>query len=151
MTSMSHPRSSEALLRSALGVVFVWFGALKLAGGSPVVALLEGTWPRLASPSIFTALGLFEVTAGVLLIAGLWLRPVACAVVAHLLGTFALLFIAPDRAFVGGFPYLSMDGEFVVKNFVLLAVAVTLARVGGRATSFVHAASSALSPTEAPR
>jgi uncharacterized membrane protein YphA (DoxX/SURF4 family) len=59
-------RHSTTTLRVALGVVFVWFGALKLADATPVGALVEGTtpWP---DPSWFVpALGAFEMVMGVL-------------------------------------------------------------------------------------
>jgi hypothetical protein len=42
--------------------------------------------------------------------------------------TFLVLLIRPDVAFVGGNPLtLSVESEYVVKNLVLLAAALTLA------------------------
>lgn len=44
----------------------------------------------------------------------------------HLLGTLATLILAPSIVFLTRFPYLSMEGEFVVKNVVLLAALYTI-------------------------
>lgn len=46
---------------------------------------------------------------------------VIAAAVVHLLGTFGTLILAPTTVFLDSFPYLTMEGEFVVKNLVLLA------------------------------
>ena len=50
----------------------------------------------------------------------------AAAVVFHLMGTFGVLIFSPHAAFYPWFPFLTMDGEFVIKNLVLMAAAVSL-------------------------
>ena len=44
-------RGAPAMVRLSLGLVFVWFGALKSAGDSPVLALVSATLPR-ADPQL---------------------------------------------------------------------------------------------------
>jgi uncharacterized membrane protein YkgB len=45
----------------------------------------------------------------------------------QLLGTFGVLFLLPDVAFQDGNPLkLTVEGEFVVKNVVLLAAAMVV-------------------------
>lgn len=61
-----------------------------------------------------------------MLLTNQWVRWAAVAVVPHLLGTFGVLVFAPHLAFMPQFPLLSMDGEFVVKNLVLLAAAAVI-------------------------
>ena len=46
-------------LRLALGLVFLWFGALKLLGASPVVNMLEHTYGFLPVRSFAAALGVW--------------------------------------------------------------------------------------------
>jgi uncharacterized membrane protein YphA (DoxX/SURF4 family) len=130
-------RHAPTLLRVALGVVFVWFGALKIANVTPVAGLVADTLAFVPVPAalLLPALGAFEVVAGVLLIAGRLLRPVLAVLVAHLVGTFLVLVTQPAVAFQDGNPLLlTTEGEFVVKNLVLiagaLAVAATLPRRG---------------------
>jgi uncharacterized membrane protein YphA (DoxX/SURF4 family) len=67
-------RAAIPTLRVSLGLVFVWFGALKLADESPVADLVAHTvyW---VDPDLFVkALGVFEVFVGVMLLFGWALR-----------------------------------------------------------------------------
>lgn len=53
---------------------------------------------------------------------------VLAAVMAHLTGTLLVLIVRPDVAFQGGHPLLlSVEGEYVIKNVVLLASVAVLA------------------------
>jgi uncharacterized membrane protein YkgB len=116
----------ERLLRWSLGIVFVWFGALKLVNATPVTTMIRLTYPPFAAPPLFCALTGFEIAVGVMLLVNLWPRLAAVLIISHLLGTFGVLVFAPHLAFINGFPFLSLDGEFVVKNLVLIAAAVAL-------------------------
>ncbi|GAB2961988.1 DoxX family protein [Saccharothrix stipae] len=117
------------LLRVALGVVFVWFGVLKVAGTSPVAELVADTVPFLPASWFVPAVGVFEVLAGMALIVAVAVRPVGALVALHLLGTFLVLVVQPEVAFRHGNPLLlSTTGEFVLKNLVLLAAALVVAR-----------------------
>src|SRR5688572_18834657 len=84
------------LLRVALGVVFVWFGVLKVAGTSPVAELVADTVPFLPASWFVPAVGVFEVLAGMALIVAVALRPVGALVALHLLGTFLVLVVQPE-------------------------------------------------------
>ena len=118
--------SPERLLRVSLGVVYLWFGALKLVGVSPVLELVRRSYPSLGTLPLYLALTLIELTLGVLLLAGVWPRWTAAAVIFHLMGTFGVLVSSPRAAFYPWFPFLTMTGEFVIKNLVLLAAAIAL-------------------------
>ncbi|WP_214402332.1 DoxX family protein [Pseudonocardia lacus] len=123
-------RHAPTLLRVALGVVFVWFGALKIANVTPVAALVADTLAFVPIPPdlLLPALGAFEVVAGGLLVVGRLLRPVLAVLVAHLVGTFLVLVTLPGVAFQDGNPLLlTTEGEFVVKNLVLVAGALAVA------------------------
>ena len=88
--------------------------------------MLRDTYPHFATPNMFHVLTAFEVIVGIMLLSGLWVRWAAAAVIPHLLGTFGVLLFAPQLAFAPRFPLLSLDGEFVIKNFVLLAAAAVI-------------------------
>ncbi|MFC6087852.1 DoxX family membrane protein [Saccharothrix lopnurensis] len=125
------PDRGFTALRVALGVVFVWFGALKVTGDSPVHQLVADTVPFLPGSWFVPAVGVFEVLAGAALVLGVAVRPVAALVALHLLGTFLVLLVQPGVAFVGGNPLLlTVAGEFVVKNLVLVTAALVVARRG---------------------
>lgn len=121
-------RVSVPALRVSIGAVFVWFGALKLFDVTPVGELVRDTVPFVEAPAwIVPAMGVFEVAVGVWLMAGLGLRVLLPVYVAHLLATFGVLVIQPEVAFQAGNPLLlTTEGEFVVKNVVLLAAGVAV-------------------------
>ncbi|OKI29058.1 hypothetical protein A6A25_30375 [Saccharothrix sp. CB00851] len=120
---------SVGLLRVALGVVFLWFGVLKVAGTSPVRDLVAATVPFAPASWLVPAVGVVEVLAGMALVVAVQVRLVTALAAVHLLGTFLVLVVQPAVAFRFGNPLLlSVTGEFVLKNLVLLAAALVVAR-----------------------
>ena len=121
-------RVSLPLLRCAFGVVFFWFGALKVMGASPVGDFVAGTLPWFDRAWLLPALGLFEMAIGVGMIVGRALFLVCAVLVGHLAGTFLSLVMRTDLVFQDGNPLvLAAAGEFVMKNLVLIAAALVLA------------------------
>ncbi len=110
-------RVAVPALRISLGVVFVWFGALKVLGDSPVAALLHATVPWVPPGFLVPALGWVEVVIGLALLAA----------AVHLTGTFLTFLEAPALMVSRGDPLLlTADGEFVCKNLVLICAALVL-------------------------
>jgi putative oxidoreductase len=119
---------SLTMLRVSLGVVFVWFGALKVADATPVADLVAGTVPWVDPSWFVPLLGGVEVLLGIGLIIGRYLTAVAAVLAGHLSGTFLVLLMQPHIAFQHGNPLLlTTVGEFVVKNVVLISAALVLA------------------------
>lgn len=112
--------------RVALALIFIWFGALKIVGVSPVASVIEQAMPFLTrSPALYAALGWFELLVGLGILIPRITRIVAWLMVVHLtVATLSVLFSA--QSWSGGFPMLSVVGEFVVKNAALIAVALFL-------------------------
>jgi putative oxidoreductase len=121
-------RSSLPILRGAFGVVFVWFGVLKVAGVSPVGDFVAGTLPWFDRGWLIPVVGLFEVAIGLGVIVGRCLGFVCAMLVGHLTGTFLALLMQSEVAFQHGNPLLlTTAGEFVVKNLVFVAAVLVLA------------------------
>ena len=121
-------RVGLTLLRISLGVVFVWFGALKVANVTPVGELVAGTLPFVDPTWFVPFLGGVEVALGLGLLLGRAITVVSAVLVAHLCGTFIVLVMQPELAFQNGNPLLlTTIGEFVIKNVVLIASALVLA------------------------
>jgi uncharacterized membrane protein YkgB len=119
-------RIGPTLLRVSLAVVFIWFGALKVTGTSPVENLVADTVPIVDGSWFVPLLGVFEVGLGLALLFGAF-PIVIVAMVLHLTGTFLVLITQPELAFQGGNPLLlTTEGEFVMKNLVLLAGALAI-------------------------
>lgn len=114
-------------LRMSLGLVFVWFGALKVMGTSPVAGLVSATVPWANPGMVVPTLGTVEIVLGLALLAGQPRRLALLAVAAHLTGTFLTFIQAPSLVISGGNPLLLTEsGEFVLKNLVLICAALAL-------------------------
>jgi putative oxidoreductase len=114
-------------LRVLLGLLFVWFGGLKIVGRSPVAGLVSRTLPFADPHLVLFTLGTAEVALGLLLMSGALVRVALPALLMHLGGTLTTFVVAPDLMFSGGNPLLlTADGEFVAKNVVLIAATLVL-------------------------
>jgi putative oxidoreductase len=119
-------RFAPTLLRMALAVVFVWFGALKFTDASPVRGLIGATLPFLDPDFSVPALGAVEVAIGLVVAAGVLPRITLLVLAGHLTGTF-LTFVTASHLMWGSNPLmLTSDGEFVVKNLVLITAGLVL-------------------------
>ena len=121
------------MLRVALGVVFIWFGALKLIGHSPVYDLVARTVYWLPPKFFVPFLGVWEVAVGLGLLMRVALRLTLFLFWLQLAGTFLVLVLHPGIAFQGGNPLLlTMEGEFVIKNLVLISSGLVIGGTVGR-------------------
>lgn len=139
-------RRDLGLLRWALVIVFVWFGAMKFT-----VYEAEGIAPFIKHSPIMSWLGIFgtqgqsyfigviELLTGLALIAGAF-RPMLSALgalmaAATYLITLTFFITTPGVAeqSAGGFPAISaMPGQFLLKDAVLLAASLVLLRASIR-------------------
>ncbi len=111
-------------MRISLGLVLLWIGSLHLDNPQSIVVLLSMSLPFLAFSTFVYVLGALEVIAGVLLIAGLWVRYVALVTLVLFAGTLTIFVIAPG---VTGFPVLNLTGQFLLKDVILASAAITVA------------------------
>ncbi len=125
-------RVAPTLLRLALATVFVWFGALKLAGVSPVHELIAQTLPFVDADLAVLALGGVEVAIGLVLAVGILPRITLLVLAGHLAGTFLAFLTASELMWGSNFLELTADGEFVVKNVVLISAALVLIGIYSR-------------------
>jgi uncharacterized membrane protein YkgB len=120
-------RVGVPLLRISLGLVFLWFGLLKIFEVSPVAGLVAKTIYWFDPDVVVPALGAFEVFVGLCLVAGRLMRIALPLLVLQMAGTFLVLVLLPEVAFRDGNPLLlTVEGEFVVKNLVLLSAALVI-------------------------
>jgi uncharacterized membrane protein YkgB len=120
------------LLRIALGVVFLWFGALKLVPGlSPAETLAGRTIETLTFGIVPAAvavpfLALWEVAIGLGLLIGRWMRATLLLLFVQMLGTITPLFLFPAETWQV-FPVApTLEGQYIIKNIVLVSAAIVL-------------------------
>ncbi len=120
------------LLRVSVGVVYLWFGALKFFPGlSPAQDLAARTIARLTfgclDPSASVPLlALLESLIGLGLITGRWMRATLLLMLGQMLGTVTPLFLFPGETFTT-FPIApTLEGQYILKNIVLISAAILL-------------------------
>lgn len=117
------------LARCALFVVFFWFGGLKVFTTSPanplVAALLGRTLPFLTFADFIQRLGIYEMAIGVaFLIPGLE-RLAIVLLLPHMITTCLPLVLLPQVTWTG-FLTLTLEGQYIIKNVVIVALALAI-------------------------
>jgi uncharacterized membrane protein YkgB len=117
------------LLRIGMGTVFLWFGALKHLGLSPAAELVVKTMSWLPIPGFLHILGVWEMAIGICFLYTPLLRVALLLLFLHMPGTFLPIVLLPEKVFQA-FPFvLTMEGQYIVKNLVLIAAAIV---IGGK-------------------
>lgn len=115
------------LLRLAIAIVYIWFGALKIVGISPAEELVTKTvfWFK---PEIFVPiLGICEVIIGLGLIIKRYIPIAISLLLLHMAVTF-FPFIILKRTCFDSFPYCpTLVGQYIIKNLVIIAGAFVIA------------------------
>ena len=135
-------KAARPFLRISLGLILLWIGALKFVDPSPVVGLLEASLAFLATNGFVYFLGVVEILCALALFANVATRYVAPLLMLLFAGTLLIFVIAPSVAYgEGGFPYLSLAGEFLLKDLVLFGAALAIVALEmGRGTPWATAA-----------
>lgn len=138
--TQSLTRLGDHALRYSVVLVLVWIGAMKftayeagaiegLVASSPLVSWLYSIFSLQGASNL---IGSIEILTAIALVIGTFNRRFAIVGALAAIVTFAVtlsfLFTAPGwEASLGGFPALSVvPGQFLLKDVVLLAAALTL-------------------------
>ena len=136
-------RHGVQALRVSLGVVFLWFGALKFFPGlSPaqdlaartIGVLTFGLVPASVSVPVLAA---WECAIGLGLLAGVFMRAVLLLLFVQMVGTLAPVLLFPGEVF-HRLPYApTLEGQYIIKNLVLVTAAIVIGATvrGGRLTA----------------
>lgn len=133
-------RYSVIILRVALGLVFLWFGALKFIPGlSPAQSLAGQTIELLTFGLIPPAvsvliLAAWECAIGIGLITGLFIRITIFLLLTQMAGTLTPLFLFPAETWTI-FPIApTLEGQYIIKNMVLVGAGLVIGATarGGR-------------------
>lgn len=131
-------RVGGVLARYGLVVVIGWIGLLKFTsydaqGIQPLVAnspLMSWVYEVFSVTTFSTPLGVVEVGTAVLLAVKPWWPRISAVgsviAVGLFVATISFLFTTPGigEETAGGFPVLSMTGQFLIKDVALLGIAV---------------------------
>jgi uncharacterized membrane protein YkgB len=126
------------LLRVSMGIIFFWFVGLKLVPGlSPAEGLIRASLPFLPMEIFLPTLAVWEMLIGLGFITGKFLRITILLLFLQMPGTISPVFLRPDLVFAQ-FPFgLTLEGQYIIKNLVLVSAALVLGALvrGGRVLS----------------
>ena len=127
-------------LRISVGIVFLWFGALKFFPGmSPAQDLAVRTIEIITFGYVPGQVALFilatwETLIGIGLILGVFMRETLLLLFLQMLGTMTPLAFFPHETFTL-FPIApTLEGQYIIKNLVLISAGIVLGATvrGGR-------------------
>jgi len=124
---------SIATLRISLGAVFLAFGALKFFPGvSPAQSLVERTTDILLLGMVPGAVALalvatLECVIGLCLITGRAMRPAIYLLAIQLIGILSPVLLLSGRLFHGPHGAPTLEGQYVLKDVILVGAALVLA------------------------
>ncbi len=120
------------LLRISLGIVFLWFGALKFFPGmSPAHDLAARTIEALTFGNVHAGvsvpvLAAWECLIGIGLLFGIFMRATLLLLAVQMAGTLMPLVLFPNEVFTR-IPYApTLEGQYIIKNAVLISAAIVL-------------------------
>ncbi len=123
---------SLSLLRISIGIIYIWFGALKFFHGySPAEDLAINTINKLSFglipvPVNIILLAIWEVAVGLALVAGKWVRTALVLLFVHMICTFTPLLFFPDVSFKYA-PYgFTLVGQYIMKNIIIICAGAVL-------------------------
>lgn len=132
LATVTVSRRSLSLLRISIGIIYLWFGALKFFHGySPaedlaiktISKLTFGIIPQQAS---IILLALWECAVGILLISNKWLRSALVLLLVHMACTFTPLLFFPSDSFQYA-PYgFTLVGQYIMKNIIIVCATLII-------------------------
>lgn len=125
-------KNAMNLLRISIGIIYVWFGALKFFPNlSPADQLAKDTiylitFGLIPNNVSIILLALWETLLGVVLILGVWRKAVFYILLIHMICTFVPLFFFEDVSFTNS-PYaFTLVGQYIMKNLIIICAALVL-------------------------
>lgn len=123
---------SILFLRVSLGIIFLWFGALKFfpnlssAEDLAIHTIEKITFNYISGNSSILLLAIWECLIGIGLIIGKFMRLTLLLLFLQMLGTIMPIFIFPHKTFIH-IPYApTLEGQYIIKNLVIIAAAIAL-------------------------
>lgn len=123
---------SNHILAFSIGLVYLWFGALKyFPGQSPAESLAQNTIDALTFHLIpsnisIILLAIWETLVGFLMILNMYRKKIVLIALVHMIFTFSPIFIFPDQIFTNAPFQFTLLGQYIFKNLIIIGGLLTL-------------------------
>lgn len=120
------------LLAISIGIVYLWFGSLKFfpsmspAEGLAKNTIHELTFGVLSDSLSIILLAIMEVGIGICLLSNIWRKQTIIVALFHMALTFAPLVLFPSESFQEPPLVPTLLGQYIGKNFIIVAALITL-------------------------
>ena len=121
-------RHGPPMAQLSLGIVFVWFGALKVFDIGPAKELVTRTVYWVDPSWFYPFLGVWEVAIGIGFLIKPFIRIAILLLFLQMPGTFLPLVLLPSVCFERIPWEPTLEGQYIIKNLVLISAAIV---VGG--------------------
>ena len=120
-------RHGITLLRVSVGIIYLWFGALKLVPGlSPAEGLIRASLTFLPMDLFIPFLAVWEIAIGLGFITGKFMRATILLMLGQMAGAASPIVLKPDWVFTI-FPFvLTLEGQYIIKNLVLIGASIVV-------------------------
>ena len=123
-------RWSTPAIRISFGIIFIWFGILKLFDVSSAESLLKATvvWLPFGTPEFWLiVIGWWEVVIGVTFLFPRTTKIAIALLFLQMFGTFMPLVVLPELTFQNGNILTpSLEGQYIIKNVMIISAALVL-------------------------
>lgn len=125
---LSHAISHFAphLLFAIYGIIYIWFGVLKIVGISPAEELVQKATQWIFAHEFVVVLGFWEALLGLFLFIPCMRRLGLLLLFLQFPGTFMPLFTNPEDCFTV-IPFgLTLEGQYIFKNLILICGGISM-------------------------
>jgi uncharacterized membrane protein YkgB len=123
-------RISVPLVRISFFVVYFYFGLLKVLGLSPAEVIVYELWshtlPMIPFNSFLIFFGCLEMLIGIIFMIPGKERLALYFLIPHMITTFGPLVLLPQYTWKG-FLIPTLAGHYIIKNLILIALAIVVA------------------------
>jgi uncharacterized membrane protein YkgB len=123
-------RTYLTIARISLFVIFFWFGLIKLLGASPASPLAEALTAKTVGiqyfDPLFMAIAFLECLVGILILFPKAVRFTIPLLLFHMVIVCGPLILVPELTWQG-FMVPTLEGQYIIKNIVVIAVAFGIA------------------------
>ncbi len=122
---------AEPAGRISLFIVYFWFGILKILDLSPASPLVQSLFEKtmggmMSFETFLTLFGVFEMLIGVMFLVKGFERIALIFLSVHMITTFMPLIMVPTATWTG-FMTPTLEGQYIIKNSLIIAVALYIA------------------------
>jgi len=134
MMNFRHRFVNNHIIAVTIGIVYIWFGALKFFPGiSPAEDLAYNTIAQLTFLQIpatvsITLLAIWETVLGLVFVLNIYRQTAIRVAYVHLGLTFLPFLLFPEITFANPPFGFTLVGQYIAKNIILVAALVTLSK-----------------------